>query len=135
MRTITPKVLLAISGAAAYSATIERAAWRSSPKGADPMATKIKVLPVAVVEPSWANDGSLTVWPEWRGIALDRPRGHGISCGTNRKLVDRLVKAVEAGAVYVDVTVAEDVNGKSYPDYHCKVLGRTLNADLKRLGY
>lgn len=53
----------------------------------------------------------------------------------DRVLVTRLVCAIEAGAALTDLTVKTDVLGKTYVASTSTVLGRTLNADLKRLGF
>lgn len=66
---------------------------------------------------------------------LDRPMTYGISCGRKPKLADRLVRAIDAGVVFDRPQVVVDVAGKTYVSASCKVLGRTLNADLKKLGY
>ncbi len=51
------------------------------------------------------------------------------------KLAERLVRAIEAGKILVPVKVATDVLGKTYLAATSLILGRTLNADLKRLGF
>jgi hypothetical protein len=68
-------------------------------------------------------------------IAVDRPDLLGISTGTNHKLAERLVRAIEAGAVFTFERTQQDVNGKTFVVAGCKVSGRRLNADLKRLGF
>ena len=68
-------------------------------------------------------------------IAVDRPSLHGISTGANRKLAERLVRAIESGRVFSFERIGTDVNGKTYIVSGCKVWGRRLNADLKRLGF
>lgn len=67
---------------------------------------------------------------------VDRPRTYGFLIGGKKtRLKDRLVRAIEAGAVMPNPVVKEDKNGKTYVSHGIAVLGRTLNADLKRLGY
>lgn len=76
----------------------------------------------------------------WGGADLDRPSTGGfilgpVSMSGKMKLAQRLVRAIDEGAVYTDPKVVKDVNGKTYVQAHCKVMGKYLNAALKRLGY
>ena len=50
-------------------------------------------------------------------------------------LASRLARAVRDGAVLTNPVVKTDVNGKTYISVDSQVLGRRINADLKRLGY
>lgn len=50
-------------------------------------------------------------------------------------LASRLARAVRDGAVLTNPVVKTDVNGKTYVSCDSQVLGRRMNADLKRLGY
>lgn len=60
----------------------------------------------------------------------------GISCGKNRSLAERLARAVDAGVAWTDPRVVKDVHDKEYVTFDAiKVMGRYLNADLKRLGF
>ncbi len=68
-------------------------------------------------------------------LPVDRPTLHGISAGQNRKLADRLARAIDAGAVWTFDRIATDVNGKTFVVADCAVMGRRLHADLKRLGF
>lgn len=82
------------------------------------------------------DESSITVWPYWNGV--DRPRGAGWglrNTPAHRRLAERLKRALEAGAVYRSVTAAVDVNGNTYARTEGHLLGRTLNADLKRIGF
>ena len=77
-------------------------------------------------------DGYLTVRPVWAGV--DRSEGTGISV-KDRKVADRLVKGLLSGKVFQsEPKVRTDAFGKTYVEAPMLVLGRTLNADLKRLG-
>jgi len=67
----------------------------------------------------------------WEGV--DRPCSYGIVC--LKKHAPRLIAACDAGVLFTDPKVATDVHGKTYIDATCQVLGKTINADLKRLGY
>lgn len=78
----------------------------------------------------------LVVGPVWKGV--DRPYTGGIglpNSPSGRALAQRLKKAIEAGAVFKPSGVKTDINGKTYVEAHAGVIGRTLNADLRRLGF
>lgn len=80
------------------------------------------------------GDGTVTVWPIWNGV--DRPKGCGMGIRANDKaLIGRYVAALRAGVVYSSAKVRTDVNGETYVSTTSKVLGRYLNADLRRLGF
>ena len=81
------------------------------------------------------NDlGGLIVEPIWKGV--DRPNVGGWALGLqHRALAERLCRAVRSGAAFGDVTVKVDVNGQSYVNAQHLVMGRHMNADLRRLGY
>lgn len=93
----------------------------------------------AVLERQSHLDGacSLVVHVEWDGVTVDRPRTFAISLPTSRswKLAYRLMAAINAQVACVNPFVTYDIYGKSFVESHCKVMGRTLNADLKRLGF
>lgn len=78
------------------------------------------------------DDGHLSVWTVWHGV--DRPCTSGMSV-KDRKMAARLTAAIEAGAAVTRGDVLTDVDGRTYVDEHWNVLGRMLNADLRRLGY
>lgn len=84
----------------------------------------------AVIEQS--SDGLFVVYALWSGV--DRPRGVGIVVRT-RKLAERLARAVRAGVAITADRVMRDTFGSTYVQENRAVLARTLNADLKRLGY
>lgn len=71
----------------------------------------------------------------WTGVELDRPCTGGISTGGDWKLAERLARAINAGAIHTDPKVVQDINGKTYVQSGHKVMGRYLNADLRKLGY
>lgn len=50
-------------------------------------------------------------------------------------LAERLARAIEAGVVLKATAVKHDTHGKSYLVTSSAVLGRTLHADLRRLGF
>ena len=84
-------------------------------------------------------EGSLTVrttWVNFGGPALDRTAGLAFGLkATHGTLAARLVRAIEAGVVFVDPSIERDINGATYVVASSRVLGRTLNADLRRLGF
>ena len=70
------------------------------------------------------------------GVRIDRKDVMGFVLSKRHgALAQRLVRAIEAGRVYTVRTVATDVYGKTFLLTSVNVLGRTLNADLKRLGF
>lgn len=95
----------------------------------------INLTPVAVVEPGQFPGHGPTVWIEYPYAGVDRPRTHGISTGGDARLAERLVAAVNAGAVNYGQAVLTDVHGQTYVGDHSRVMGKYLNADLTRLGF
>jgi len=80
---------------------------------------------------------ALQVEAVWSG-GVDRPNVGGYILDDDakgRKLAARLQAAMLAQAVYYDAEVAVDVNGRTYVQASTRVLGRKMNADLRRLGY
>jgi len=77
-----------------------------------------------------------TTLDAYEGVPLDRKEvmGWGLPL-KHAALAKRLVRAIEAGKVYDVKGVQTDVYGKSYLVAHSVVLGRTMSADLKRLGF
>lgn len=79
---------------------------------------------------------SIEVVPEWAGV--DRPTTGGISLPNKPRylaLAKRLVRAIEAGKAFVPVAIKIDIHGSSYVETRNVVFGKTLNADLKRIGF
>jgi hypothetical protein len=68
-------------------------------------------------------------------VPLDRPVTFGWLVGHDAKLADRLVRAVEAQAVFTSPRVRTDSNGKTYVEATCHVFGKRMSADRRRLGY
>jgi hypothetical protein len=88
------------------------------------------------VERTRDSAGNLTLRPIFKGV--DRANGHGMSLGKGRSalvLAERLERAMKSGATCPDLTIRTDVNGKTYMSYGVNIMGRWLNADLKRLGF
>ena len=72
----------------------------------------------------------------WSGAPLDRPSTGGFGLKKSHlALANRLKRAIDAQAVHTDPEVKADTYGKTYVSARCRVLGRMLNADLKRLGF
>jgi hypothetical protein len=69
-------------------------------------------------------------------VALDRDQmmGYGLRRSHSR-LAARLVKAIRAGAVFPNPRVTLDIDAKTYVEAGWVVFGRTMGADLKRLGF
>ena len=78
-----------------------------------------------------SDPACVTVGPVWDGV--DRPYTFGWS--VKASLAPRLVRAIQAGAVFHDVSVATDNGGKTYVAAKATMLGRHMNADLKKLGF
>lgn len=77
------------------------------------------------------SEGYVLVEFHWNGV--DRPCTYGISC--TEKDAPRLVAACNDGVLFSKPTVSRDSEGKTYVNATCNVLGRHLNADLRKLGY
>jgi hypothetical protein len=95
----------------------------------------VPVLAGVEVEIYAPDHGTLTGWsadPVWAGV--DRPTTGGMVC-RDRKTANRLAAAIRAGKAYVPVAVKVDSYGHTYVETRANVLGRTLNADLRRLGF
>ena len=73
------------------------------------------------------------VHTRWAGVS--RPETYSISCSDKLELAQRLKRAIKAGVVYTDPYVKQDAAGKPYVKHGCVVMGRTINADLNKLGF
>ena len=51
------------------------------------------------------------------------------------KLATRLAAAIRAGVAVSEPVVKFDINGRTYASVEAKVIGRTMNADLTRMGF
>jgi hypothetical protein len=82
------------------------------------------------------SDSTYSVAGFWAvdGVNLDQPMSSGYEVRTMR-LAERLAKAIRDGKVFVNPTIATDMGGKTYVSATSTVLGRTVNADLRRMGY
>lgn len=90
---------------------------------------------VEIAQDDDEEGNQLVVRPIWKDV--DRPSvGGWMLSAKARPLAERLKRAIEAGAVFTAGRIATDVDGRTYvATTGPRVLGRTLNADLKRLGY
>jgi hypothetical protein len=71
----------------------------------------------------------------WKNV--DRPcvGGWSLPLGA-RPLAERLKRAIEAGAIHGRASIETDANGNTYvATTQVRVSGRTMDSDLKRLGY
>jgi hypothetical protein len=73
-------------------------------------------------------------------ISIDRPNVGGWIFGTTPSqvsLANRLVKAINAGAVYCDAKLMTDVNGKTYVSANTTEFfhKRHMNVSLKKVGF
>lgn len=76
----------------------------------------------------------LTVAPLWKGV--DRPYVGGMALSPSKiVLARRFARAMVDGVAFRSIEVCTDVEGHTYVSATNKVLGRRLNADLKRIGY
>jgi hypothetical protein len=97
------------------------------------MAATTNLSPVAVITQDGV-DGDIHIFPRWEGV--DRPETGGWAVGPQRAiLAKRLAAAINAGVVCTNPVVKTDVNGKTYVSHDHGVMGRRMNADLKRLGF
>ncbi len=53
----------------------------------------------------------------------------------DEKLAERLVRAINEGKAVTNIRIQKDIHGVDYVTGEQHFIGRTLNADLKRLGY
>jgi hypothetical protein len=79
------------------------------------------------------GDGTFTADFEYSGV--DRPITFGIIC-KNLKNANRLRKAALDGKIVdMEAEILTDTEKETYAKHNCRVMGKYLNADLKRLGY
>jgi hypothetical protein len=104
----------------------------STPRYTDVMTQTPDLTPVASTEAN-PEFGHMTVWIDFPNAGVDRPRTYGI--GVTKRNLPRLVAAVNAGKVATNPEIRTDVGGNTYVAFTSAVHGRTVNVDLKRLGY
>ena len=76
----------------------------------------------------------LSVHAIWTGV--DRFDVGGWTVGKNDVvLAERLQRAIIAGAAFCDIQILTDKNGQTYVGATSVILGRKMNADLRKLGF
>lgn len=80
-----------------------------------------------------ADKDHFVVTPVWKDV--DRPIVGGISVGSNEKIGKRTQSAMESGSAFCQIEVKTDANGATYISTTDLLMGRTLNADLVKLGF
>lgn len=83
------------------------------------------------IETSPLHSG-ISVSPVWSGV--DRPTSSGWAV-KDMKTARRLERAIRAGVAYSKTEVRTDVDGNTYVSAKSVLSGRTMNADLKRVGF
>ena len=80
--------------------------------------------------------GEIVVEVRTVGLGTDRDYLLGWGLGPNHgMLAARLRRAILAGKVFGPGEIRTDIHGKTYVCATSRVLGRTLNADLRRMGF
>jgi hypothetical protein len=94
-------------------------------------ASECRLVSVKVVADQ-DDAGCFSVHPVWAGV--DRPDTGGWLV-RGKRIADRLTLAIVAGAAVSPTGITTDRQGRTYVQTRSHVLGRTMNADLRRLGY
>lgn len=84
------------------------------------------------------EEHTITVWPYWTAEGLDRRQGTGFGLTdspAHKRLSQRMVNAILADAVFYKPEIRTDTHGKTYVHASSRVMGKYMNADLKRLGF
>lgn len=97
----------------------------------------VEILEPASIFSTQARKLVVTVY--YPNAGVDRSQASawelGAATAANRALAERMKTAIEAGAVYSNHSIKQDVYGQTYVSASGHLLGRRLNADLKALGY
>ena len=96
--------------------------------------TSVEVKPYDDPFTGAAHATHLVVSPVWAFPGVDRQNTGGIVV-TSKRDADRLTAAYLSGRAFESTEVKTDVNGATYVAASCKVMGRYLNSDLKKLGF
>ena len=93
--------------------------------------------PVAIIGISpHAEVPGIQVMVTFPNAGVDRPSTIGVIVDSNKMILAlRLVDAINAGVAYKVEGIVKDSAGQTYVGGSLQVIGRRLNADLKRLGY
>jgi hypothetical protein len=81
-------------------------------------------------------DGTgFTVWADVVTPVVDRPTTYGITV-RSAALAGRIAACIDDQKAFGPAAeLRADINGQTYISHSAKILGRTANADLRRLGY
>jgi len=89
--------------------------------------------PTAMIE---STENGTVVSIVFLDAGVDRTVSIGVIVDPKKpNLIIRLTKAIEAGVAFTDTQIKKNIYGKTYVAGNLQVIGRRLNADLKRLGY
>lgn len=105
----------------------ERVVTWSTPRKATPAPRLADVS----VTPSSEYPGFVTVAPVWADVA----RPSNFAWLVRKSLAPRLVAAIRDGAACPDPQVLVDPDGDTYVRFDHVLRGRTMSADLRRLGF
>ncbi len=102
-----------------------------------------KLKPVAVIKvrfDDYYGEDAVSVTVDWTGVKLDRPNTGGWQIGpaskpATHKMAARMVAAINAGAAITADGITADIDGRTYVRSTHHVMGRRMNADLRRLGF
>ena len=104
-----------------------------------------QIIPFKLREPKFtavasmhAVDDTYIVSILWKSdnVVIDRPVGEGwVFKATQRRLAERLVKCIDAQGYLGKPILKRDKFGASYVHVHWDLIGRHMNADLKRRGF
>lgn len=89
---------------------------------------------IATVVPAQRTGDYPSVKITIEGVDVDRRDFHGYAC-SSLAIARRMADAVNAQRVFYHPAVRTDVNGKTFVHAASHVLGRMMNADLRRLGF
>ena len=93
------------------------------------------LIATALLVDSVTSPDDVCVQTHWN-LPVDRPTTSGIVLRRNQaSLIARLKHAIDDQRVWSGAEIKTDTGGQTYVAASCAVMGRTLNADLKRLGY
>jgi hypothetical protein len=77
---------------------------------------------------------NIHISPVWRGV--DRPNTGGWGLPMHeRKLAERLQRAITSGDAFCEVTLKTDIYGKTYVGAVSALYSKELESDLRKLGY
>lgn len=96
--------------------------------------TAPSLAPKAAIVTDAGLSGEFTVYVEYPDARVDRPRTFGWQVA-DIYAAERLAAAINAHRATANETVRFDTDGKTYVSATHLVLGRTMNADLTRLGF